>query len=71
MTISRVGVSRSGLFAVMVLSVAAGCAAPTRQHAVPADLQSRAVIPGMPAAVRTWGPAVSPEFERELLESAL
>ncbi len=58
------------LIVLAAASVAAGCAAPVRQRAVPAELQDRAVIPGLSPAVRTWGAAVHAEFERELLESA-
>lgn len=49
--------------------VAAGCAGPPRQGAVPFELQDRAVIPGMTHAVRTWGAGLNPEFQRELTES--
>ena len=69
MTVSRAKVQRYWLFAIMVLSIAAGCAAPARQRAVPADLQDRAVISGMSPAIRTWGAALNPEFQRELIES--
>ena len=47
----------------------AGCAAPTRKQAVPAELENRAVIPGMTQAVRTWGAGLNPEFRNELIES--
>ncbi len=57
-----------------------GCGSPSRQHAVPFELQNRAVIPGMTARVRTWGAEVNPEFmeclvgsvrrEQELLAAA-
>ncbi|MEW6250858.1 MAG: patatin-like phospholipase family protein [Planctomycetota bacterium] len=47
----------------------AGCAGPTRQRAVPLELQDRALIPGLTPAVRTWGSGLNPEFHRELLES--
>jgi len=48
---------------------AAGCAGPTRQRAVPLELQDRAVISGLSPAVRTWGAALNPEFQKELMES--
>lgn len=49
---------------------ATGCAGPTRQQAVPPDLQDRAVVAGMPPGVRTWGAVVTAEFRQEMLESA-
>lgn len=48
---------------------ATGCAGPTRQPAVPRELQDRAVVAGMTPAVRTWGMSLNPDFERELFES--
>ena len=48
---------------------ATGCIGPTRQRAVPSELQDRAVIPGMTPAVRTWGASLNPEFRRELMDS--
>lgn len=56
-------------FVAMVLLVTPGCGGPVRGPAVPAELQDRAVIPGFSPAVRTWGAALNPEFERELLET--
>jgi predicted acylesterase/phospholipase RssA len=55
--------------ALAVMMVTAGCAGPARQRAVPLERQDRAVIPGLSPAVRTWGAAVNPEFQAELLES--
>ncbi len=49
---------------------ATGCAGPTRQQAVPPDLQDRAVDAGIPLGVRTWGAVVTAEFRQEMLESA-
>jgi len=49
--------------------VATGCAAPQRQHAVPRDLQDRAVIPGMGPEIRTWGAEANPEFMKKLIQS--
>lgn len=51
------------------LSAAAGCAGPTRDRAVPLQLQDRAVISGLSPAVRTWGAALNPAFQDELIES--
>lgn len=59
-----------GLFTMIVLSIATGCGMPTRRHAVPADMQDRAVVIGMSPAIRTWGTALNPESQQELLESA-
>ena len=52
------------------VAVAAGCAGPARQQAVPLELQDRAVIGGFSLAIRTWGAALNPEFEQELFASA-
>lgn len=46
-----------------------GCGGPVRGHAVPAEMQDRAIIPGLSPAVRTWGAALNPDFERELMDS--
>lgn len=69
MTVSRVRHSQFHLFTIMALSVALGCAAPTRRQAVPVDLQDEAVIAGMSPAIRTWGAAVTPAFQEELVKS--
>lgn len=50
--------------------IVAGCAAPHREHAVPQDLQDRALVPGMGPQVRTWGSAISPAFMETILRSA-
>lgn len=64
-------VRRVRLFILLaVASAAAGCAMPVRQRAVPLELQDRAAINGLPPGVRTWGAAVNPEFQAELIESA-
>jgi len=57
------------LIVLVAVSGAAGCAGPVRQRAVPPELQDQAVISGLSPAVRTWGSAVNPEFEKALLES--
>lgn len=69
MTDSRARIAGPRLLAAIVLSVAAGCAAPTRQRAVPANAQDRAVISGLSPAVRTWGAALNPDFQQEIIES--
>ncbi len=59
-----------GQFIALAAGLAAvGCAGPVRQRAVPPELQDRAAIAGMPPTVRTWGAAVNPEFQQELIES--
>ncbi len=63
-------VRRVRLFILLaVVLVAAGCAGPVRQRAVPPELKDRAVISGLSPAVRTWGAAVNPEFQAQLFES--
>ncbi len=51
------------------LPLTSGCGGPIRGPAVPVDMQDRAVIPGLSPAMRTWGAALNPEFEHELIES--
>lgn len=53
----------------LALLAMSGCAGPTRGPAVPADIQDRAVIPGLTPAIRTWGSGLNPDFQRELLAS--
>jgi predicted acylesterase/phospholipase RssA len=43
---------------------------PRRKHAVPLDLQDRAVVGGLPPSIRTWGASLNSAFEQELKESA-
>lgn len=57
------------VFVGVVAACAAGCMGPTRQTAVPAELQDRALVPGMSAAIRSWGAALNPDFERELYDA--
>ena len=56
------------LVGMAVAFAAAGCG-PTRQRAVPLEMQDRAMIRGLSPAVRTWGAAASPEFMEEMLAS--
>jgi len=44
------------------VGLSSGCTAPHRGHAVPANLQDRVVIPGVPPGARTWAHVVNPEF---------
>lgn len=46
-----------------------GCMAPQRGPAVPADLQDRAIVSGMPPAIRTWGGELNQAFLGEVVES--
>lgn len=48
--------------------LASGCIGVRRFPAVPADLQERAVIPGMPT-IRTWGDNWNPEFQHNVVEA--
>lgn len=57
------------LFSLGVVLALAGCAAPSRKHAVPFDAQDHAVVSGFSPAVRTWGAALNPEFRQEIMES--
>lgn len=57
------------LVCVCGMLAAAGCGGPVRGPAVPAEIQDRAVIPGLSPAARTWGSVLNPEFEHELMES--
>jgi hypothetical protein len=66
---SQVRGVRLFMIAIAGASAAAGCAGPVRQHAVPLELQDRAVINGLSPAVRTWGAALNPAFQEEVLES--
>lgn len=50
------------LLVLIGTALAGGCAGPQRTHAVPAGVQDEAVIPGLPAGVRTWGDTVNPEM---------
>ena len=54
----------------LALTVVAGCGSPKREHAVPHDLQDRALVPGMGPQVRTWGAAISPAFMETIVRSA-
>lgn len=57
------------LCAVVAVTVSTGCGGPSRSHAVPHDLQDRAVVPGTTMAVRTWGSEMNPEFTQEISKS--
>jgi predicted acylesterase/phospholipase RssA len=46
-----------------------GCVGLRRGAAVPQELEDQAVVPGMTHAIRTWGLALNPEFQDELLKS--
>ena len=54
--------------AALCLMILAGCGQPHRRNAVPQELAANAQIPGMPA-VRAWGDAFSPDFQRDLIDS--
>ncbi len=67
---TRAGGDMAVLLMCMALATLPGCAGPGRGHAVPADFQEKAVIPGMPAGIRTWAAEVNPEFHAELFKTA-
>ena len=50
--------------------MSAGCAAPNRLKAVPAELQDKASVPGFARHIRTWGDRLSPEFVAECVAAA-
>jgi predicted acylesterase/phospholipase RssA len=50
----------------LVVTLTSGCASPTRLPAVPETEADAALVPGMPASIRTWGDEVSDEFLAEL-----
>jgi hypothetical protein len=58
------------LLLVTVMLAASGCAGPSRRAAVPLELQDRAVISGLSPAIRTWGLALNPAFQEEIIKSA-
>ncbi|MFO0828184.1 MAG: patatin-like phospholipase family protein [Phycisphaerales bacterium] len=57
------------LLCAWLVVLAAGCTSLSREAAVPADLQDRAVLPGMGPQVRTWGGAINPAFMETMRRS--
>ncbi len=55
------------LLILTAMTLSGGCAAPPRAHAVPAELQDQAVVPGMPPGLRAWGDSVNPEMMANML----
>lgn len=59
-----------GIAIVAAVFLAAGCVAPNRLKAVPADFQEKAAVPGFARHIRTWGDRLSPEFVAECVAAA-
>ncbi len=65
-TVGADRIRQAGWLAVAAAVVATGCVAPGRQRAVPDHCQDRAVLPGLPPSIRTWGSELNPAFREEL-----
>src|SRR5262249_13557841 len=66
---TRRATSLTFLTSVALGSLLAGCEALPRGEAVPFGLQNRAVVPGYSPVIRSWGIALSPEFQQDMVAS--